>query len=180
MGEVMRHATVILALTVIVTICSAGQPQQAPSSAPPGYATARRGIATLDDAYRQFLSLAVNQERIKLDRKVRELDFTEVSIKLEELGIIDGRWCYDREMCLRRDVLAYMCASYMGCRTGLFTSLCGMTRRYAHREMLYRGIIAPGTPNSYVSGTELLAIVGRVAEITETQPDPELTSEEIP
>jgi len=54
-----------------------------------------------------------------------------------------------------------------------------MTRRYAHREMLFRGILAPGTPNSYVSGKELLAVVTRVAELTETRPEPQLTDDEI-
>jgi hypothetical protein len=53
-----------------------------------------------------------------------------------------------------------------------------MTRRYALREMQFQRVIPPGTPNSYVAGTELLTIVGRVAERTDTRPDPEIKYEE--
>jgi hypothetical protein len=144
-----------------------------------GYELARRGIATVEDAYRQFLSLAANQERIKLDAKVRDMSFEDVVLKLNELCIIDSRWSYRPGDCLRRDLLAYMCTTYLGCKPGLFTGLCGVTRRYAHREMLYRGVLARGSPNSYVSGAELLAVVSRVAQLTETRPEPTLSEDEI-
>jgi hypothetical protein len=153
--------------------------QKLPDQEPTGFDLARRGVATVEDAYRQFLTLAVNQHRIKLELKVRDMSFDEVTAQLEQLGIVDCRWCFGPQTCLRRDVLAYMCASYMGCRPGLFTSFCGMTRRYAHRDMLFRGVLAPGTPNSYVPGSELLAVVSRVAEKTDTEPAPELGADEI-
>lgn len=178
MHKVHRIAFAWMALAVA---CRAADLPQADGlrSEPHGYDLARRGVATLEDAYRQFLSLAVSQERIKLESSVRDMSFAEVTAQLEELCLIDSGWDYRPDYCLRRDVLAYMCTTYMKCRTGLFTSLCGVTRRYAHREMLYRGVVARGAPNSYVSGAELLSVITRVAQLTETRPEPTLTEDEI-
>jgi hypothetical protein len=67
----------------------------------------------------------------------------------------------------------------MGCRPGLVTGVFGMTRRYAHREMLYRQIIAPGAPGTLVSGSELLSVAGRVAKRTNPRHEVKLTAGEI-
>ena len=72
-----------------------------------------------------------------------------------------------------------MSASYIGCRPGVITGLCGMTRRYAHREMLYRGIIAAGAPNTLVSGSELLSVATRVARRVEPHRNVILNDNEI-
>jgi hypothetical protein len=145
----------------------------------PAVAAARRGTATVEDAYRQFLSLAVTHGRAKLDRDEDELSFDEVAAQLESLCIIDPEWNYPANTCLRRDVLAYMACSYLGCRPGLVTGLLGMTRRYAHREMLYQKVIAPGAPGTLVSGSELLSVVTRVSRRVEIQRDVKLDDDEI-
>ncbi len=144
-----------------------------------GIATARRGTATVEEAYRQFLALAVNQNRADLKQDLNGMSFEEVSAQLEALSVIDPEWSYTPQTCLRRDVLAYMCASYLGCRPGLLTSVCGMTRRYAHREMLYRQIIAPGAPATLVTGSELLSVLTRVSRLVEPRRDVQLTDDEI-
>ena len=64
---------------------------------------------------------------------------------------------------LERDVLAYMAASYLDIRPGLLTSLFGMTRRYAYREMQFRSLMVQGQPRQVVSGSELLSVMTRVA-----------------
>jgi len=70
----------------------------------PSYDTSRRGIATVEDGVSHFLSLAANQERIKLERKPRDLTFTECRSKWKN-------WNHRREVVLRPpDVLAARCA----------------------------------------------------------------------
>jgi hypothetical protein len=146
----------------------------------PSFGVARRGTATVEDAYRQFLSLAANQKRVDLSGEMDDLSFEQVKAHLEALCIIDPDWCYGPKTCLRRDVLAYMSCSYLGCRPGLLTGMFGMTRRYAHREMLYQRIIPPGAPATLVSGSELLSVATRIGRrVQPQQRDVQLTSDEI-
>jgi hypothetical protein len=148
-------------------------------SEPLAFGLARRGTATVEDAYRLFLTMAVGHNRVKLKGPVSALGFDEVAAQLESMCVIDSAWCYAADSCLRRDVLAYMCASYMGCRPGLITSTFGMTRRYAHREMMYQRVIPSGPPGTFVTGSELLAVVTRVERRVEPKRDVQLTDDEI-
>jgi hypothetical protein len=143
------------------------------------FGVARRGTATVEDAYRQFLSMASRQGRSHITGDVDEMSFDEVRAQLESLCLIDASWEYAPNTCLRRDVLAYMTCSYLGCRPGLVTGLCGMTRRYAHREMVYQRVIAPGAPATLVSGSELLSVVTRVSRRVDPRRDVQLTNDEI-
>jgi hypothetical protein len=145
----------------------------------PSYGVARRGTATVEDAYRVFLTLASNHKRVEVKGEVEDLSFGEVTSHLEALCIIDPDWSYSSETCLRRDVLAYMCCSYLGYRPGLLTGAFGMTRRYAHREMLYRRIIPPGTPGTLVSGSELLSVATRVSRRIDPKRDVQLKDNQI-
>jgi hypothetical protein len=170
--------TLLLAATSGARANQDQKPDKADSEAP-SFGTVRRGTATVEDAYRQFLSLAVTHGRVKLDRDEDELSFAEVTGQLESLCVIDPQWNYSPDTCLRRDVLAYMSCSYLGCRPGLITGMLGMTRRYAHREMLYQKVIAPGAPGTLVSGSELLSVVTRVSRRVEVQRDVKLDDNEI-
>jgi hypothetical protein len=143
------------------------------------YGIARRGTATVEDAYRQFLSLAASHGRVKLAGELDEMSFEDVAVQLESLCVVDPAWSYGPNTCLRRDVLAYMTCSYLGCRPGLLTSFCGMTRRYAHREMIYQKVIPPGAPATLVSGSELLSVATRLSRRVEPRRDIQLTSDEI-
>jgi len=139
----------------------------------------RKGTATVEDAYRMTLQMAAGHNRVQLERPVTDLAFEEVTARLEALCVIDAAWGFAPDTCLRRDVLAYICASYMGCRPGLVTGVFGMTRRYAHREMMYQRVIPNGPPGTFVSGSELLAVLTRVERRVETRRDIQLTDDEI-
>lgn len=179
----MRHlkvsAMICAALLILVRVAWSSQDQS--ESEPPSYAIARKGTATVEDGYRVFVAMAAEQGRLNLQGQsgVEGLKFEELLTHLQSLGVIDPRWEYSAHDCLRRDVLAYMACSYMGCRPGLVTGVFGMTRRYAHREMLYRQIIAPGAPGTLVSGSELLSVAGRVAKRTNPHREVRLTDDEI-
>ena len=166
---------------LVASVPAARSAQDERESEPPSYAIARKGTATIEDGYRTFVATAAEQGRIKLDgsRTVESLSYDDLAAQLRTLGVIDPHWEYAAHDCLRRDVVAYMACSYMGCRPGLVTGVFGMTRRYAHREMLYRQIIAPGAPGTLVSGSELLSVAGRVAKRTNPHHEVNLTPDEI-
>lgn len=177
----MRTALLGTLLAVWALALGPRQPTEKSVNDPesPSYSAARRGTATIQDAYRMFLTLASDHGRVQLKCDVADMSFGDVATQLEALSIIDPEWSYDRQTCLRRDVLAYMSASYLGCRPGLLTGVFGMTRRYAHREMLYRKIIAPGAPATLVTGSELLSVATRVSRRAEPRRDVQLTDDEI-
>ena len=135
--------------------------------------------ATIEDGYRVFLVLARDQGRLDDNLDVESMAFEELREHLAALCIISARWNYDPGQCLRRDVVAYMSARYIGIRPGLLTGLFGMTRRYAHREMIFRQYIAPGSPRSYVTGSELLSVATRIAICVEPHQNVALDDDEI-
>jgi len=178
-----RNSNLVGCIATLLAVLSVAWDQpQTPAhgeSESSSYSAARRGTATVDDAYRVFLTMASNHGRVKLNGEVEELSFEEVTAHLEALCIIDSEWSYSPETCLRRDVLAYMCCSYLGYRPGVLTGAFGMTRRYAHREMLYRKIIPPGTPGTMVSGSELLSVATRVSRRVDPKRDVQLKDNQI-
>ena len=178
-----RSMTRKLILSLAVLGLAWAAPQDKPAGREerelPSYGVARRGTASVEDAYRQFLSMAVNQGRAKIAGEVDDMSFDEVTAQLESLCIVDPAWGYSANTCLRRDVLAYMTCSCLGCRPGLLTGVCGMTRRYAHREMMYQKVIPPGAPATLVSGSELLSVATRVSRRAEPRRDVQLTNDEI-
>ena len=178
-----RNANLVrFVATLLAAVSVAWAQPQTPAqgeSESSSYAAARRGTATVEDAYRVFLTMASNHGRVELKGDVDDLSFKEVTAHLEALCIVDTDWSYSPETCLRRDVLAYLCCSYLGYRPGLLTGALGMTRRYAHREMLYRKIIPPGTPGTLVSGSELLSVATRVSRRIDPKRDVQLKDNQI-
>ncbi len=187
---IRRKRNVIYSVALLVAVSAtaaaqeaekpaADQPKPDQSSQPFAFGLSRKGTATVEDAYRLFLTMAVGHRRVELHESVRKLSYEQVSAQLELLCVIDGEWGFEPQTCLRRDVLAYMCAAYMGCRPGLITGVCGMTRRYAHREMAYQRIVPPGAPGTLVSGPELLSVLTRVERRMQSRRDVQLTDDEI-
>ena len=140
---------------------------------------ARERAATVEDGYRLFLMLARDQQRVDADLDVESMTFGELREHLTALRLISSRWNYGPEECLRRDVVAYMSASYLGIRPGLLTGMFGMTRRYAHREMQFRNVVVAGSPKSVVSGSELLSVLTRISICTEPHQTVTLDDNEI-
>ena len=175
----MKQRTLSTTCFVVSLVLAAGVSRAQEEPEPFAYAIARKGTTTIEDAYRVFVAMAVEQGRVKLTGELAAMTFEDLAANLQAISVINPNWNYAPDQQLRRDVLAYMCASYMGVRPGLVTGVFGMTRRYAHREMLYRQVIASGAPGTFVSGSELLSVAGRVARRTGPHRDPKLTEDEI-
>jgi hypothetical protein len=181
-----RGATTCLLLALVGTLAigratwAEEPPRAKPEEPEPLQAQiARHGTATLDDACRLFLSLAVEHGRVKLDRAIEGLSFDEVTTRLVEVGLICPHWTLESSGPARRDFVAYLGCNYLGFRPGVLTGLLGMTPRYAHRELQYRRIIGPGVPGGFVSGSELLSVASRVARRAAPEQDYNFSDDEI-
>lgn len=149
-----------------------------PTGEPLQSVISRHGTATIDDAYRLFLSMAIQNGRAKLDGNVEDAQFDDIADTLRELGII-GNWSYAPDTHLRRDILAYMGCQFLGYRTGILTGLIGTTPRYAHRELQFRRIMGGGAPVGLVSGSELLSVSSRISKRATPTDNATLTDDEI-
>ena len=123
----------------------------------------RQGTATVADGYRVFVMLAQQHGQIDSDVAAVDMEFGQLQQTMIAAGWISRSWCFHSSAGLERDVLAYMAASYLDVRPGLLTSLLGMTRRYAYREMQFRRFMKSGQPHQIVSGAELLSVMTRMA-----------------
>src|SRR5437773_6881436 len=88
-----KIATACAAVIVALLALAWDRPQEKPDERSSetelrSYGVARRGTATVEDAYRQFLSMAANHKRVKLADEVDEMSFEEVAAQLESLSII--------------------------------------------------------------------------------------------
>ena len=124
---------------------------------------ARKPKATVDDGYRLVARLAQTHGRIDAGTPVDELPFDQLQTTLLDLDLVPDSSAIDADDELERDHLAYITASYLDIKPGLLTSIFGMTRRYAYREMQHRGLMVQGQPRQTVSGSELLSVLTRIA-----------------
>ena len=136
---------------------------QADARLPASVTVSRKPRAKIIDGYRAMARLARQHGRIDRQLDVDEMSFADLRSTLVREGVVDDGWGFIPMAGLKRDVLAYMAASYLDIRPGLLTSIFGMTRRYSYREMHHRGLMVQGQPRQVVSGSALLSVLPRVA-----------------
>lgn len=110
--------------------------------------------AGFGDACRAVLSVVKDEHS--------DADFGAVRQDLESRGIVDGGWGLAESSPLDRGTLAYMLCKALGIKGGLTMGVFGTTRRYALRECVYLGLIPGGTTGQYLSGRELIDVLGNV------------------
>jgi len=80
--------------------------------------------------------------------------------------VVRPAWKIERDQWIDRGTVSYMLYRAMGLRGGvnmtMFASWGLGERRYAYRELMYRKLAEPGTDYMYVSGPELVTMLGRV------------------
>ena len=122
-------------------------------------------LVTVSDAYRAVLILADGTEANR--------SFAERQARLTERGIIRSAWNLEADDYIDRGSVAFMIAKVAGVTGGINRVMLGSwglgDRRYALRELQYRGLIAGGTDYAYLSGGEMLGILHRAdAHLAET------------
>ncbi len=151
-------------LAVTLAAGAQDEPRSEPDTQLPiSVSIARKPRATVDDGYRLVARMARAHGRIDARTDVDGMSFSNLRALLLDEGLVSDSWTFDPAAGLERDLLAYISASYLDIKPGLLTSIFGMTRRYAYREMQHRGLMVQGQPRQIVSGSELLSVLTRIA-----------------
>ncbi len=70
----------------------------------------------------------------------------------------------DPDLALQRGTLARAVAVICRIRGGVMMRVLGPTARYAHRELVWEGIIAGGTANQTITGLEFVGVVSKAQD----------------
>jgi hypothetical protein len=105
-----------------------------------------------NDAFRAVL--------IWLDGKDESKNFKQRAVGLADRGLIKSRWRLNPNEPMGKATLAYLVYKSLDLRGGLNMTLFN-NRRYALRELVYLGMMARGADYAYVSGSEMIAVLGR-------------------
>jgi len=87
---------------------------------------------------------------------------------LQSRGILPGDWDLSATEPVRKGTLALMLCRALDIKGGLFMRLVG-GRRYAYREAVYLDLMQGGSEREYLTGPEVVDIMGRVARMKQTQ-----------
>ena len=95
--------------------------------------------------------------------EVFEGDSAALETAMRADGLLPRGWSHAPGDFLNRAEVSYMLAKAIHLRSGLNWQLTGLGR-YAHRELIYRGIAHPGSELKLVSGGEFLGMLQRANE----------------
>jgi hypothetical protein len=159
-------APLIISCLVLAVVWTQGQKTAQPSektTMPKGTAYYRhlmtREIATFQDGCWIISTLIRGKEELR--------SFKEIRASLMNKGIIPSDWMYTAQTPLTKGKIAYMLCKALGIKGGLTMRIFGVSERYALRECIWLGLISTGHKNKYVTGPELVAILGRASRYIE-------------
>lgn len=114
-------------------------------------------MVTTAEAYRAMVMLAEGQDEIS--------SFAGREEYLLANKIIRPEWKLQHDQVVDRGTVAYMVLKVLGLRGGVNFNTMGRLgigdRRYALRELIYRDVMANGPPYRFISGAELVDVLGR-------------------
>jgi hypothetical protein len=120
-------------------------------------------LVTVAEAYRAMLILADGEDTCK--------SFEERHEKLVSRGIVRPEWNLQSEHVIDKGSLAYMVCRICDIRGGINMRVFGAMgvgdRRYALRELIYLDMIQDAVTYQYMTGGELVALMGRADEYME-------------
>ena len=112
-------------------------------------------FVTAEPAYRAVYILAHGE--------VFEGDFDALCRQMRSEHLIAPYWHHRPDSYLDRAAVSYMIARAIDLRSGLNWRLFGLGR-YAHRELVYRGIAHPASEMRLISGGEFLGMLARAED----------------
>jgi len=98
----------------------------------------------------------------------RGVTFEQKQQLLRVKGILPGEWDLSATEPVRKGTLALMLCRALDIKGGLFMRLLG-GRRYAYREAVYLELMQGGSEREYLTGPEVVDVMGRVARMKQTQ-----------
>lgn len=117
----------------------------------------QQSFATVGEAYRAMVMLAEGEDKFD-SFAAREEYLVAKDVAREE-------WKLERENAIDRGSVAYMVLQILKVRGGVNMNVYGRLlgvadRRYAVRELVYMGIMQDGPPYRFMSGSELVDVIG--------------------
>jgi hypothetical protein len=125
------------------------------------------------DYFRELISrkIALNSDACRVVVKLMELedqtkDFSSQVSLLKDRDIIPRKIAADFDLSrpLNKGVAAYMFCRALKIKGGVWLRLLGMNQRYALKELVFEGIMSPGSVNDIISGRELILVFTRAVE----------------
>lgn len=119
-----------------------------------------KSVVTVGEAYRTILILADGEDAYD--------DFASRKQALLSRGIVREAWNLERDQCVDRGTIAYMVYRVLEMRGGVnMVALASWglgDRRYALRELTYRGLMRQSPPYQYITGGELVFLIRKADE----------------
>ena len=125
------------------------------------------------DYFRELISrkIALNSDACKviailIGLEEHTKDFSSQITLLKDRDIIPQKIAMDFEPSqpLTKGVAAYMFCRALKIKGGIWLRLLGMSQRYSLKELVFEGIMFPGSVNDIMSGKELILVFTRAVE----------------
>ncbi len=120
-----------------------------------------QSMVTTAEAYRAMVLLAEGNDELTSFAAREEL--------LLAREIVRREWKLKRDQVVDRGTVAYMVMKILGLPGGVNVNVMGRMgigdRRYALRELIYHDVMANGPPYRFISGAELVDVLGRADEV---------------
>jgi hypothetical protein len=117
---------------------------------------ADRPVTCNDDAFHGFI--------LYLDQTDPSADYAARVSTLKSRGILAKDFDRPGDEAVSRGTMAVMISNALKIKGGMMMQLSGGNPRYAVRELVYKDIYPPSTPNQTFSGAEYLGIIGRIED----------------
>ncbi len=120
-------------------------------------------VVTVDEACRAMLILADGEDKTKSWPERREV--------LLRRGLIRAAWGLEPDNIADRGTIAYMACQILKIKGGVNRLILGSwgpgDRRYAYRELIYRGLMPAGSEWQRFTGGQMVSLMGKADEYME-------------
>lgn len=90
--------------------------------------------------------------------------FEKIIEELKDKKVIPEKWNVKPETKLSWGRISFMVCRALRIKGGVIMRLTGTTERYAYRELVDKNLMPEGNKAKYLSGTDLMAILGRAED----------------
>ncbi len=151
-----------ISLAPLLAGCQAAGPHAATQPAVPTETNAEL-VEYISDLPYVTAESAYRAVHILSKGEVFQGDFGTLAAEMNTSGLIGNGWGHDADTFVDRAAVGHLVARACDIRTGLNWRLTGLGR-YAHRELIYRGIAHPSGEYGLISGGEFLGVLARAEE----------------
>jgi hypothetical protein len=123
---------------------------------------ATKPLISNDDAFHGLL--------LYIDGKDDATAYDQRVATLKSRGFLPKNFDRPANAALERGTLAVALAKHLNLRGGLTMRLTGVTPRYATRELEYRGVYPPSSPQQIFTGGEFVGVIGKAEDFRRGDP----------